>query len=34
MPINWLTYQERRDVEGMECENGGVLTEATLSKEL
>lgn len=34
MPINWLTYQERRDAEGVECENGGVLTEATLSKEL
>jgi hypothetical protein len=34
MPINWLTYQERRDAEGVECENGGALTEATLSKEL
>jgi hypothetical protein len=34
MPKNWLTCQERRDAEGVECENGGILTEATLSKEL
>jgi hypothetical protein len=34
IPINWLTCQERKDAEGVECESGGVLTEATLSKEL
>jgi hypothetical protein len=33
-PINWLTAQERREAKGVETEDGEVITEESLSKEL
>ena len=33
-PINWLTAQERREAKGVETEDGEVITEEGLSKEL
>jgi hypothetical protein len=33
-PINWLTVQERREAKGVETEDGEVITEESLSKEL
>jgi hypothetical protein len=33
-PLNWLSYRERIEAPGVECEGGEILTEAGLSKEL
>lgn len=33
-PINRLTYKERKVAKGIECEEGGIINEESLSKEL
>lgn len=33
-PINWLTYEERKGANGIECEGGEIINEESLSKEL